>query len=772
MYRARRQTYPIQNKMASETAAAAAAVQNVEVTKEASVAEETTMQEEVHEEVETNSSAPSVNVNILDYSHRRVIVYNIDKFMKSKHMNKLLQSWINKNNKITITKSVKPPKNNWIVLTLENEDMVEPLMAIINDGTQKNKKGGLLRAQRPLSGDDLKDKRSRDGANGDNNRAAKRSRKEPVECVKTADEVRDKLTPFWEKTYEEQLDLKTKLMINKCFQRISSEIKKKFQTLKKEMRKGSNQSNKTVDTLYAWLKKKENIKTYAILGAPKKIEYRNKCELTFGFKHAYELDDNGQPIKLEVVECEANSAEDGKSEDKMKIVKTPGVGFMAGGWSGGVSNPHCLSNIPDVVCGIADVLNSFLETSPVPPYNSRDHRGVWRTVTIRSSERTKQCMVIIVHAPSSGGAGKREDGSDDYSAAFEGEKKRLIKMLTEKIPKPTRTYPGCSEEKANPGENQFCDIAVTSLFLQEFEGLSNPPPEHPVQHVYGNKVIEERLLQCQFQISPGAFFQVTTEGAEQLYNVVVEKVKEVATSPKDTLLFDVCCGTGTIGLTCMKEGAVGKVIGIDISEPAIRDAVINATKNGYSGEDGSTRFVASRAELVMQTETQNVERCTPMVAVVDPAREGLHQNVIKSLRNQISLQRVVYVSCNPTGSLVNDAAVLCTPCTKKYKGLPFKITSAQPVDMFPHTDHCEMVMVFDRMTQSECDGKDGETDNKKVTIEASEDKPSKEVSSAGSKDADTKSEGQDGGSEKEVTEISLALLESKDDEVKEEEKAE
>jgi hypothetical protein len=92
--------------------------------------------------------------------------------------------------------------------------------------------------------------------------------------------------------------------------------------------------------------------------------------------------------------------------------------------------------------------------------------------------------------------------------------------------------------------------------------------------------------------------------------------------------------------------------------------------------------------------------------------------------------------------------------------------------MFPHTDHCEMVMVFDRMTQSECDGKDGETDNKKVTIEASEDKPSKEVSSAGSKDADTKSEGQDGGSEKEVTEISLALLESKDDEVKEEEKAE
>jgi len=731
--------------MASEAVA-----QNEEGMKETLITEETTMQE-----VETNSS--SASVNILDHSHRRVVVYNVDKFQKAKVTKRFLESWI-KGTNIIVTKNVKPPKNNWMVITLENEDMVEPFMAIINDGTQKNKKGGVLRAQRAASGDD-DNKRSRD--DGDNNNRSKRSRKEPAECVKTADEVRNKLTPFWEKTYEEQLDLKTKLMINKCFLRISSEIKKKFQTLKKEMRKGN--SNKTVDSLYGWLKEKEPIKNSKILEAPRKIEYRNKCELTFGFRHAHELDDNGQPIKLEVAESEANSSEDGKSEDKMKIVKTPAVGFMAGGWSGGVSNPHCLSNIPDVVCGIADVLNKFLETSPVPVYNSRDHRGVWRTVTIRSSERTKQCMVILVHAPASGAAGRREDGSDDYSAAFEGEKERLIKMLTEKIPKPTRTYPGCSEDKSKPGENEFDDIAVTSLFFQEFEGLSNPPPEHPVQHVFGSEFIEERLLQCQFQISPGAFFQVTTEGAEQLYSVVVEKVKEVTASPKDTLLFDVCCGTGTIGLTCLKEGAVGKVVGIDIAEPAIRDAVINATRNGYSGEDGSTRFVASRAEFVMQSETQNVDKGTPMVAVVDPAREGLHQKVIISLRNQTSLQRVVYVSCNPTGSLVNDAALLCTPCTKKYKGLPFKITSAQPVDMFPLTDHCEMVMVFDRMTQSECDG----TDKEKGKIEASGDKPSKEVSSTGSEDAEMKTEGQDGGSEKKITETS-PTVESKDDEVKEE----
>uniref|UniRef100_A0A6U0TIE3 Methyltransferase domain-containing protein n=1 Tax=Eucampia antarctica TaxID=49252 RepID=A0A6U0TIE3_9STRA len=243
------------------------------------------------------------------------------------------------------------------------------------------------------------------------------------------------------------------------------------------------------------------------------------------------------------------------------------------------------------------------------------------------------------------------------------------------------------------------NMKVTSIFFQSYAGLSNPSPDHPVQHVFGKTSMDEKLGKCIFQISPGAFFQVTTEGAEVLYDVVVKNVKEVTENPKDTVLFDVCCGTGTIGLTCMKEGAVGKVVGIDISEPAIKDAKINAEKNGYSGSDDVARFVASRAELVMAEETRKVD-CA-MVAVVDPARDGLHSDVLRALRNKRKIQRIVYVSCNPTGSLIKDAAAFCAPPTKKYREAPFKITSAQPVDMFPYTPHCEMVLVFDRMTEEE-----------------------------------------------------------------------
>lgn len=190
--------------------------------------------------------------------------------------------------------------------------------------------------------------------------------------------------------------------------------------------------------------------------------------------------------------------------------------------------------------------------------------------------------------------------------------------------------------------------------------------------MFGNTCIEERLGQCVFQISPGAFFQTNTRGAEKLYSIVVGKIKEVTNDPKRTLLIDVCCGTGTIGLTCLKEGVVGKLIGVDIADPAIRDAKVNAAKNGFSNDENNdtnndnviTRFIASPAEKVLAEEMKSVPKTTPIVAVVDPARDGLHGTVVQTLRRNERIERLVYVSCNPTGTLVRDAAMLCAPPTK------------------------------------------------------------------------------------------------------------
>jgi tRNA (uracil-5-)-methyltransferase len=151
----------------------------------------------------------------------------------------------------------------------------------------------------------------------------------------------------------------------------------------------------------------------------------------------------------------------------------------------------------------------------------------------------------------------------------------------------------------------------------------------------------------------------------------------------------------------MKEGAVGSVIGVDISVPAIEDAKANAELNGFGSSGDSkktTRFIAARAEQVLAKEIAKAKSSgLKFVAVVDPAREGLHADVVKTLRQNERIDRIVYVSCNPTATLVRDAALLCGPPTKRYPGRAFKVESAAPVDMFPLTNHCEMVMTFDRI---------------------------------------------------------------------------
>jgi tRNA (uracil-5-)-methyltransferase len=294
-------------------------------------------------------------------------------------------------------------------------------------------------------------------------------------------------------------------------------------------------------------------------------------------------------------------------------------------------------------------------------------------------------MVVVVHSPAGGGKAEL-DSESSYAASFESEKNRLLARLV------SAELPSASANGAKEPP-----LKVTSVFFQEFDGLSHPPPEHPVQHAFGKIFLTEQLGECLFQISPGSFFQVNTEGAEILYQLVINRVREVAPNPSQTLLFDVCCGTGTIGLSCLKSSVVSRVIGVDISVPAIRDAERNAALNGFGGggnegaeetERERVRFIAARAEEVLAKEISKAREGFPgmeFVSVVDPAREGLHADVCRTLRSNGKIRRIVYVSCNPTGTLVRDAALLCAPPTKRYSGRPFKVTSATPVDMFPLT---------------------------------------------------------------------------------------
>jgi 23S rRNA (uracil1939-C5)-methyltransferase len=124
-----------------------------------------------------------------------------------------------------------------------------------------------------------------------------------------------------------------------------------------------------------------------------------------------------------------------------------------------------------------------------------------------------------------------------------------------------------------------------------------------------------------------------------------------------------------------------KVYGIEVAPAAIADAERNAKANGIENctfIQGEVRFALP--ELIRQG-------VRAQVAVADPPRAGFHPKALRALLN-LSPPRIVYVSCNPStmardlGDLVNGG---------------YRVEAAQPIDMFPHTPHIEVVAHLERV---------------------------------------------------------------------------
>ena len=168
----------------------------------------------------------------------------------------------------------------------------------------------------------------------------------------------------------------------------------------------------------------------------------------------------------------------------------------------------------------------------------------------------------------------------------------------------------------------------------------------------------------------------------------------------------------------------GKVVGVGLRcGRGVREGELGGERGRRRGR---TEWVCSRAELVMEklldgtstaskyassssSSSSSSERRrrrkgdgpgggapSAVVAVVDPPRSGLHRSVLVALRNCATIRRLVYVSCNPTGSLLPDLVALCGPSSKQLTGACFRPVKAVPVDLFPATAHTEMVLARER----------------------------------------------------------------------------
>ena len=192
--------------------------------------------------------------------------------------------------------------------------------------------------------------------------------------------------------------------------------------------------------------------------------------------------------------------------------------------------------------------------------------------------------------------------------------------------------------------------------------------------LYGDGYIEDTLCGCVFRISPKSFYQINPVQTEKLYN----KAMEFACLDKKTRVIDAYCGIGTIGLVAAKTA--GEVIGVELNPDAVRDAVSNCKRNGMK----NAKFFCADAGDFMEALAEEGESAD--VVFMDPPRAGSSKKFIDSL-TKMAPERIVYISCNPE-TLARDLVYF----TKN----GYKVKKIQPVDMFPHTNHVETVVLLSR----------------------------------------------------------------------------
>jgi 23S rRNA (uracil1939-C5)-methyltransferase len=303
-------------------------------------------------------------------------------------------------------------------------------------------------------------------------------------------------------------------------------------------------------------------------------------------------------------------------------------GFHAPGrWDRIVPMDDCLL-ASERVNAVRDEVLAWCRAAGLRAWDRREQRGFLRNLVIREGRRTGELQVRLVTST----------GSLDTDSLVDA-------------------------------------VACDGVFWTQQEQLGETATGGDTVLLSGTPQLREQLAGLELNISPEAFFQTNTEMAEQLYAVAAE----FAQLRGHESVFDLYCGIGTIGLTLAARAR--EVVGVEIVEPAVADAIENARVNDIV----NARFFAGDIRLAMRDLVEQEGR--PDVAVVDPPRAGLSQKVVRRII-EAQPSRIVYVSCNPTTLAPNAAQMV---------EAGYRLVKVRPVDMFPQTPHIESVALLEQL---------------------------------------------------------------------------
>ena len=196
--------------------------------------------------------------------------------------------------------------------------------------------------------------------------------------------------------------------------------------------------------------------------------------------------------------------------------------------------------------------------------------------------------------------------------------------------------------------------------------------DRDIKLFYGEKFITEVIDKLNFKIYPKSFFQTNINQTTKLYKTV----KKLANLKGNEIVYDLYSGLGTISQFISKNAK--KVIGIE----SIKEAVKSAKETAIENKINNVEFEVGDIKNIFTSKFVK-KHGNPDLIITDPPRDGMHKDVIKEIL-KLETNLIIYVSCNPSTQL-RDLEKL----QEKYT-----IKKIQPVDMFPHTDHVENVVLL------------------------------------------------------------------------------
>lgn len=307
-------------------------------------------------------------------------------------------------------------------------------------------------------------------------------------------------------------------------------------------------------------------------------------------------------------------------------------------------------------------------------YDEQTGLGFLRHLIVRVGIKTGDLMVIFVTNTPPGEKHPFDvaDYVKEINYRLEKDRKKLARPSEPDTRRPSYA-PAVTEDQTWKLKSVWQNHNITAA--RQGQILSYRPEN--TRLLSGSKAITDTIGDKKYIISPLSFFQVNPRQTEKLYDTVLEYAlgrPAVDTPEPIPTLVDIYCGAGTIGLHLSRYAK--KIIGIESNESAVQDARQNAVLNGVT----HVTFYTARAETLKPTDLPEALS----LVILDPPRRGCEPPLLRTVL-ALNAPRLIYVSCDPA-TLGRDIEVLAAG--------GYKVMAAQPVDMFPWTEHVETVVLM------------------------------------------------------------------------------